>query len=71
VLVFDDAKAAFRWGFVLDGAHYATLFARWFDDLWANLPNTHLVCSRNGINQNALDLVRREVEAAERRRETA
>lgn len=65
VLVFDDTSAAFRWGLVLEGGRYAAPFARWFDDLWANLPNTHLVCSRNGINQNALDHIRTELEAIE------
>jgi hypothetical protein len=64
-LVFDDASAAFRWGLMLEGVQYASLFARWFDDLWASVPDTHLVYSRKGLDQQALDLLRSEIAAIE------
>jgi len=46
------------------------LIARWLDDLWASIPDTHLIYSRNGLNQKALDLIRTEFEAAEQARRT-
>jgi hypothetical protein len=40
------------------------VIARWFDQLWASIPDSHLVQSRNGNNPKALDRVRQELEAA-------
>jgi hypothetical protein len=71
VLVFDEPNVTYRWGIQFQGRQTSTLFARWFDDLWANIPDSQLVYSRNGLNQTALDLIRKELEAAERVRETA
>jgi hypothetical protein len=67
MLAFDDANAALRWGVLFEGRQYAGLFARWFDDLWASIPDAYLVYSRSGLNQKAIDLVRKELEAAESR----
>jgi hypothetical protein len=65
VLAFDDANAALRWGLLFEGRQYAGLFARWFDDLWASIPDANLVYSRNGLNQKAIDLIRKELGAPE------
>jgi hypothetical protein len=64
-LIFDDASAAFRWGLVLEGVQYASLFARWFDDLWASVPDSYIMYSRKGLDQKALELLRREIAAIE------
>jgi hypothetical protein len=72
VLAFDDANAALRWGLLLEGRQYAGLFTRWFDDLWASIPDAYLTYSRSGLNQKAIDLVRKELEAGKlRTRQTA
>jgi len=48
VLTFDDATAPYRWGLWFHGPQYTALFARWFDDLWASIPDTqsHLLPQR-------------------------
>jgi hypothetical protein len=69
VLVFDDRGAALRWGLHLQGRQYVTLFAQWFDDLWATIPDGYLVYSRNGLNQKALDRIKMELEAGEAARD--
>jgi hypothetical protein len=61
---FDDA-AAFRWGVWFQGPQYLPLFARWFDELWASIPESYLVYSRNGFNQSAIDRIRNELEPAD------
>jgi len=42
------------------------LFARWFDDLWATIPDSYLVYSRTGVDKKAIERVRRELEALQR-----
>ena len=62
VMTFDDATAAYRWGVRFQGPQYLTLFERWFDDLWAGIPDNYLVYSHRGFNQSAIDLIRNELE---------
>lgn len=50
------------WAVSFHGQQYAAVFARWFDDVWSDIPDTYLVYSRNGLNQKALDLIRSELE---------
>ena len=54
VTSFDD-NTAFRWGVHYQGPQYLPLFARWFDELWASIPDSYLIYSRNGFNQSAID----------------
>jgi hypothetical protein len=64
VTIFDDAAAGLRWGVWFQGPLYLSLFERWFDDLWANIPDSYLIYSGKGFNQTAVDLIRKELEAA-------
>jgi hypothetical protein len=54
-----------RWGVLFQGPQYLVLFQRWFDDLWASIPDSYLVYSRDGFNENAIDRIRKELEAPE------
>jgi hypothetical protein len=65
VMSFDDAGGFFRWCFWFQGPQYRALVERWFDDLWANIPDNYLIYSRNGFNQDAIDRIRKELGAAE------
>lgn len=65
VMTFDDAGAANRWGVWFQGPQYLALFERWFDDLWAGVPESYLVYSRSAFNQTAIDRIRKELEAVE------
>lgn len=65
LVILDDDSASYRWGFLFQGRQYVTVFARWFDELWASIPDRYLVGSRSGLNQTALDRIRVELEAAE------
>ena len=65
VMTFDDAAAAFRWGVWFQGAQFVALLERWVDDLWASIPDSYLIYSRNGFNENAIDRIRKELEALE------
>jgi hypothetical protein len=65
VIVLDDDNAAYRWGFVFQGHQYVAIFARWFDELWAGIPDGYLIGTRGGLNQQALDRIRKELEAVE------
>ena len=65
VIVLDDDNAAYRWGFVFQGHQYVAIFARWFDELWASIPDGYLIGTRGGLNQQALDRIRKELEAVE------
>jgi hypothetical protein len=56
---------SFRWGIALEGRQYASLFARWFEDRWSAIPDSYLIYSRTGLNERALDRIRKELEAAE------
>lgn len=69
LVILDDDNASYRWGFLFQGRQYVTVFARWFDELWAGIPDRYLVGSRSGVNQKALDRIRMELEAAEGRRD--
>jgi hypothetical protein len=62
VTIFDDTAAGLRWGVWFQGPQYLALFQRWFDDLWASIPDRYLVYSSKGFNQNAIDLIRKELE---------
>ena len=65
IVTLDEDGANNRWGFRFQGRQYVAVFARWFDDLWASIPDSYLISSRNGVNQQALDRIRKELEAAE------
>jgi hypothetical protein len=65
LMVFDDAAAGLRWGVWFQSPQYLVLFERWFDDLWASIPDSYLAYSRTGFNQSAIDRIRMELEAAE------
>ncbi len=65
VLVFDDAPASFQCGFSYQGPQHVALLERWFDDLWANIPDSYLVYSRGGLNEVAIERIRKELAAAE------
>ena len=55
----------FLWGFWYQGPQYLALLERWFDDLWASIPESYVIYSRNGFNQSAIDRIREELEAVE------
>jgi hypothetical protein len=40
VMMFDDTIGSHRWGVRFQGAQYRALMERWFDDLWANIPDS-------------------------------
>jgi hypothetical protein len=64
-LAYDNDMGRFRWGLALRGRRYVTLFAQWFDDRWSSIPHSYLIYSLSGLNQKAVELVRREIEANE------
>lgn len=61
ILTFDDENAMFRWGILFQGRQYATLFTRWFDEIWTSVSDAYLVYTRNGLNQKALERIRAEL----------
>jgi len=63
-LSYDDELSS-RWGLALQGQQYVALFARWFDDRWSAIPDSYLIYSRNGLNQKAVDRIRKELEGVE------
>jgi hypothetical protein len=63
LLAYDDEMSSFRWGVVLEGAQYVSLFGRWFDDRWASIPDSYMVFARTGLKQKTVDLIRSELEA--------
>jgi hypothetical protein len=65
LMIFDDSTDGLRWGVLFQGPQYLVLFQRWFDDLWASIPDSYLVYSRDGFNENAIDRIRKELEAPE------
>jgi len=65
ILAFNDGIASFRWAVLFRGEQYRAVFGRWLDHLWSSIPDSHLVYSRSGLNQKALDLLRKELEALE------
>lgn len=65
IVTLDDDRTNNRWGFLFRGSQYVAVFARWFDELWASIPDTYLILSRSGFDQKALDRIRSELEAAE------
>jgi hypothetical protein len=65
IVTLDDDNASYRWGILFQGRQYVTVFARWFDELWASIPDRYVVGSRAGLNEKALDRIRMEVEAAD------
>ncbi|HVN88345.1 MAG TPA: hypothetical protein VMT61_00885 [Candidatus Binataceae bacterium] len=66
VLTFDDATSSFRWGFRFQGQQHRALLERWFDDLWANIPDTYRIYSRRGFSDDAIERVRTELAAIEK-----
>jgi hypothetical protein len=64
-LAYDDETARYRWGLALQGRQYVSLFAQWFDNRWSSIPDSYLIYSRNGLNQKAVELIKREIEANE------
>jgi hypothetical protein len=64
-LAYDNETGRFRWGLSLQGHQYVALCTRWFDDRWSSIPNSYLIYSRNGLNQKAVEFVKREIEANE------
>jgi hypothetical protein len=64
-LVYSDEGGPFRWGLALHGQQYVGLFAQWFDDLWFSIPESYLVYSRSGVNEKAIDRLRKELHALE------
>jgi len=71
IVTLEDDNANHRWGFRFQGRQYVEIFARWFDELWASIPDSNLFISRNGLNEKALDRIRQELEAAEAARNQA
>ena len=65
MMTFDDAAAGFRWGMRFQSPQYHALFSRWFDDVWASIPDSYLIYSRNGLSPSAIDLIRKELGAVE------
>jgi hypothetical protein len=65
VMTFEDVAGPFQWGFWFQGPRYRTLVERWFDDLWASIPDRYVIYSRDGFNQSTIDRIRNELEAAE------
>jgi hypothetical protein len=65
MLTFDDVNAMFRWGILFQGRQYTMLFARWFDEVWTSIPDSHLVYSRGGLNESAIDLIKKELERSD------
>jgi hypothetical protein len=65
LMVFDDAGAGLRWGVWFQSPQYLALFTRWFDDLWASIPDNYVIYSRNGFNESAIDRIRQELAAIE------
>jgi len=70
-LAYDNDGGRYRWGLALRGRRCVALFAQWFDDRWSSIPESYLIYSRSGLNQKAVELVRREIEANEAERDRA
>jgi hypothetical protein len=71
VLVYDDELSSHRWGLVLQGRQYVSLFSRWFDDRWGAIPDRYQIFGRGVLNQKAVDLIRSELATNEVARERA
>jgi len=65
VLTFDDGSSSFKWGLGFHGEHYRALLARWFDDLWASIPDSYLIYSRGGFNEDVVERIRKELASME------
>jgi len=64
VLSFEDPSLPYpHWGVSFHGDRYASLFARWFDEIWQS-PEAFTVYSRDGIHQEQLRQIRTALEAA-------
>jgi hypothetical protein len=64
VTIFEDA-GSLRWGIWFQGRQYVALFERWFDDLWASIPESYLFYSRGGFNDSVIAPIRKELEVIE------
>ncbi len=67
VMTFDYATGGLSVGRSLSGSSiFDAIQERWFDDLWAAIPDNYLVYSHRGFRiQSAIDLIRKELEAQE------
>jgi hypothetical protein len=63
IIAFDDVSGALRWGILFQGRQYAALFARWFDEFWSRVPDSHL--AQRAQSEGARLVVRKELEAGE------
>ncbi len=62
VISFEDASLPYpHWGIIFRDVRYASLFARWFDELWQSL-GAFIVYSRDGVNHEHLRQIRRQLE---------
>jgi hypothetical protein len=62
-LTFEDpSHPAPHWGIFFRGARYASLFARWHDEVWQR-PDAYTIYSRDGVNERELERVRGRLEA--------
>jgi hypothetical protein len=57
--------SGFHWGIRFQSPQYLALFTRWFDDLWASIPDSYPIYWRNGFNHSAIDRIRRELQTTE------
>jgi len=71
IVTLDDDSARSRWGFLFQGRQYVTLFSRWFDELWASIPDTYRFYSRAGLNEAVIEGTRKELEDDRRDRDRA
>jgi hypothetical protein len=62
-VTYDNERGRYRWGLSLQGRQYVALCAQWFDDRWSSIPDSYLIYSRKGLDQKAVDQIKRELEA--------
>jgi hypothetical protein len=55
VAALEDDSANNRWGVRFRSPQYVAVFARWFDELWASIPEAYLIQSRSGVDEKALE----------------
>lgn len=63
LLSFEDPSHPYpHWGIFFSAERYASLFARWFDEIWQRL-DAFTVFSRDGLHHDELERVRRRMQA--------
>jgi hypothetical protein len=65
LLTYHDLRSVTPFALLLRGDQYVSVFARWYDELWASIPDSYLIYSRNGFNESAVDRSRKELAAIE------